>query len=257
MFYWIEQNKDWFLSGAGIFVVSSLIGLISSLLTLYLKIRIDKKKRKLLSVKTKLNEYQIKTTSDGEKLKVFYKERTYDNLCQYIVEIKNEGYVGINDQNILVTLPKDSEVVKLSVNCNSHAIEWEEKILGCTEKQEILYCFNRLERHDNILISYLLNTEHIEQIGIQPRGTDGVDYIFQENEPVADIKLLIIHISLFILAGTLPFIGSAVQAFVLLISSTIIIRVIREFQKNNNKENYININKLDMNESARIQILQK
>lgn len=257
MFYWIEQNKDWFLSGAGIFVVSSLIGLISSLLTLYLKIRIDKKKRKLLSVKTKLNEYQIKTTSDGEKLKVFYKERTYDNLCQYIVEIKNEGYVGINDQNILVTLPKDSEVVNLSVNCNSHAIEWEEKILGCTEKQEILYCFNRLERHDNILISYLLNTEHIEQIGIQPRGTDGVDYIFQENEPVSDIKLLIIHISLFILAGSLPFIGSAVQAFVLLISSTIIIRVIREFQKNNNKENYINIKKLDMNESARIQILQK
>ena len=257
MFYWIEQNKDWFLSGAGIFIISSIIGLISSLLTLYLKIRIDKKKRKLLSVKTKLNKYQIETTSNGEKLKVFYKERTYDNLCQYIVEIKNEGYIGINDQNILVTLPKDGEVVNLSVNCNSHAIKWEKKTLVCTEKQEVLYRFNRLERHDNILISYLLNTDRIDQISIQPRGTDGVDYIFQENEPVSDIKLLIIYISLFILAGSLPFIGSAVQAFVLLISSSTIIRVIREFQGNNDKENYININKIDMNESARIQILQK
>jgi hypothetical protein len=257
MFYWIEQNREWILSGVGVFVISSMIGFVSSLLTLYFKFRSDKKKRKFLSIKTKLNEYKIQNRSDSEKLKIFYQEKTYDNLCQYIVEIKNDGFVGIDGQDLLMALPRNCEVVRSIVNCSSQAIKWDEELLENIEKQEILYRFKRIERSDKIRISYLLNTDNVEQISIQPRGADGVCYTFQEDENIPSFEMLIIYMVLFVLFGAIPFIGNVAQAFILLISSSTIIDVLKDFQKKMKSDNMLTINTIDMDKSATIKIYQK
>ena len=120
MLDWIELNKDWFLSGAGIFIVSCLVAIFSSLLTLYLKFKSDRNKRKVISLHTKLNKYKIENSSRKDDLAVTYKGASYENLCQYLIIVQNTGAVAVEVQKLLIKFPDECKKIDFSIKCSSY-----------------------------------------------------------------------------------------------------------------------------------------
>lgn len=257
MFDWIQYNKDWFLSGAGIFIVSSLIAVASSLLTLYTKFRSDRKSIKILSVHTKLNKYKIEDSLQKGELAVSYKGKLYDNLCQYLVIVENTGQVAIEGQKLLLKFPPECVKIDFSIKRSSQIIQLEQETYPTEDVQEELHSFQRLEPSDKITISYMLNTTDSENIDIQPRGVDGVRYNLKGYEGISELQNLIVFFAIFLVLGIIPFIGELLQALVVLIASKTIIHVLNELYDKDRKKKSVEINSIKMTDTSVLSIRQE
>lgn len=85
---WIEHNKEWFLSGAGLFLVSSVVSFASVILTLWWKSRAERRRKKKLRVSVNLTRFSVPSLNfekniSQEHVKVSYKGTEYENLCIY------------------------------------------------------------------------------------------------------------------------------------------------------------------------------
>ena len=254
---WVELNKEWFLSGAGIFIITSIVAVFSSLLTLYIKYKNESKKRKIISLSTKINKYSIESSDNKSDLNVTYKGITYNNLCQYLIQIKNDGAVGIENQQLLISLPLECELIERNVKLSSQTISYDTEDFKGEDKTEYLYDFHRLEVNDFATISYLLDSEQIENANVQPRGIDGVRYNYKGYENIPEVRVLVFFIALFILVGTFPFIGGAFQALVVLFASPTIVNIVSELKRRDISQKSINIAEVSVDDDAQINIVQK
>ena len=91
MIEWLNQNKEWFFSGIGIFLIGSIISFASIILTLIFKSRQERKKRKKLSVSYSTSSFEIpisdNTNISSEHVKVSYHGKEYENLYLYNIKL--------------------------------------------------------------------------------------------------------------------------------------------------------------------------
>ena len=257
MLEWIELNKEWFLSGVGIFVVTTVIAVFSSLLTLYIKLRSDIKKRKIISIQTKINKYKIETTSKDDDLAVSYKGHIYNDLCQYLVSIENIGPVAVEAQKFIITLPRICQKIDFQITKTSNTINHNTEVFSMEDKYEELHSFSRIEPLDGVKFSYIIDSEMIDDIDIQPRGADGVKYNLKGYESTPELKHLIVYVALFLLIGAVPIMGGMLQTLVLLAASNTIINVVEEFRAQSRTPKALTIKDIRMDGDSIFTINQK
>jgi hypothetical protein len=248
MIEWLEQNKEWFLSGAGILIISSIISFASIILTLWWKSHLEKKKIKKLSILNNIRKFSIPTLDNAndissEHIKVSYKGNEYENLCMYNIELKNISHLAIENQKIHIVIPINSKIVEIFETKSLESIKIDKEEILNSEKKEIIYKIERLETNDTCTISYLLDIEDTSLINIEPRGVDNISYIYKDDINQFEIERTIIYIAMFIFVDTIPVLGSFIQAMIIIGSIPFIIDLIKKYKifKLTN-DNILNIN---------------
>lgn len=223
----IEQNKEWIFSGVGISVISSFFSAITFVFTWLIKNRIEKKKRKRLQIESITNKLEIPNIEkhqNNDLLNIAYKQKTYKNLCYYSVNLNNTGEKVIENQNLLFCFPDDTIIVENVHKTSNSLINIETN--ETQNKNEIHVIINRLETNDNVLFSFLINTNEPEKIKYIPRGVDSIDYIKDKTNNMNDISKLINIVVIFIFLDFVPYISTLLKAILILVSSPIWVRII-------------------------------
>ncbi|HCG8095794.1 hypothetical protein WOB65_22925 [Vibrio parahaemolyticus] len=257
---WILQNKDWLFSGAGIFVVTTVFSIISIIVTLVLKSRTDKKARKKLQILEDLVKFELPNADeqfDSKALSVSYKNESYKHLCHYSVSLKNTGSVAIEKQNLLLSIPEAGKIIERNAKACHSSIEIKEQPTSL--ENDKLYVIDRLEADEEISITLLVNVEDSHLIECTPRGVDGIDYV--KNKPTSsnDMEVLIFLLAVFIMVDMVPFVGSGLQALVVVVSSPRLIKIgLSLLNSQKNRDNVINISGgIRMAEDSNISIEQQ
>lgn len=257
MLEWLELNKQWVLSGAGVAIITSIVAIASSLITLVIKIRSERKGLKRMTFSTKLNLYQIENDERSDDLAVSYQGQPYANLCQYLITIKNSGQVAIEGQQLLLKFPEGSIILDFALNRSSNIINNERNILNESGVREELHTISRLEQPDTLTYSYIINTTAPNSIVCQPRGVDGAKYIFSGlEEEVPEFRKLILFLVIFLLIGNIPIVGGMLQILVIIAASQTIVRVYEEWRDRHLKEKSMSINKIKIEGDGRLSIVQ-
>lgn len=234
---WLEQNKDWFLSGAGIFIVSSIVSFASVLLTLWWKSRSEKKKLKRLKVSSGVSRLTISSPNESDAIsddhvKVSYKGNEFENLCVYTVQVNNIGIPAIEKQRLHILIPTEARIIEVVENKSLQSIKLDKKEMNDSEKKEIIYEFERLERNDMCSISYLLDMKDSLSISSEPRGVDEIEYSYKEDIDSYEINRLVLYVATFVFADMIPLIGGLLQALVVIAASPVIIEMFRKYAEN-------------------------
>lgn len=230
---WINTNKDWFFSGAGIFIINSIVGIISIIGTVVVKSYVEKKKNKKLNINFELKKISLPETDEinqlSQNLNVSYNNKEYKNLCYIIIDIKNTGLVAIENQSILINFPDETIFIeKYEKFCNSTI-----KIISETEDSyenniEIVKKINRLESNDNLRFTYLVDASDSERINVQPRGVDDINYsgnnLYKSEMDIYQKFLMIIVLYIFV--DSIPIIGRYLKVFVIIFNSYTITSII-------------------------------
>ena len=255
---WLNENKEWFFSGTGIFIVSSIFSIISIVFTIILKEWVEKKKKKKLNLKLNLEKIFLHNLDKDElfsnNLHVLYENQEYANLCYIEIFVKNIGTIAIREQGILLSLPKETILIdKHEVFSNStiKVINDTETIYG--DNKEIVKKIDRLEPEEYASFVYIVDTKEVEKINVKQRWESDTIYI-EDNKlkSSTDIygKLLLI-IAYFIFFDSLPFVGGYFKTLVLIINfSTLKEIIVMLLTKKEAVENNIMIkgnNNLDIN----------
>ena len=241
------QNKDWFLSGAGIFIVSSIVSFLSVLLTLWWQSRIERKKKKKLNIATKLTRFSVPSSDaannlSAEHLKISYKGIEYENLCIYSAIIKNTGLPAIEKQQVHFVFPLNVNMMEVFEEKSLASIDVVAKEICDASKKEIIHSVNRLEANDSCSISYLMDIGESEILRCEPRGVDGIEYNYGSDVEKSDIDKLFILVAVFVFSDIVPFLGSLIQGLAILASAPILIELTRKYSiRQKSKDNVLNI----------------
>ncbi len=261
---WLEQNKDWFLSGAGIFIVSSIVSFLSVVLTLWWKSRIERKKKKKLKVVSALSRFSIpssenNTTIPREHIKISYKGKEYENLCVYSAKAQNIGIPAIENQRLHVLLPENADVIEIIEDKSLASIHVNNEQIESTGSNESIYTFERLESNDYWQINFLLDMSPSSNISCKPRGVDNIDYSYKEELDVTEVNKLVIYISTFVFSDMIPFFGGLIRALVVIAAAPIVIELIKNYSLNQrSNDNILNISGgINVDESGELTINQR
>jgi|CEGF01.1.fsa_nt_gi hypothetical protein len=247
MMEWLQQNKEWFLSGAGIFVVSSVVSFSSVILTLWWKSRTERKKTKKLKIASGGTKFSIpssvgKNGISQENIKVSYKGKEYENLYVYTAQVTNIGVPAIEAQRLHLIIPNDADIVEVFENKSLESISVSKKEMKGGSKKEVIYSFERLEPNDVCTISYLLDIEDIGDVSCEPRGVDNIEYSRTEDIDESEIDRLVIYVSTFIFAGMIPMLGKLVQALIVMAAAPVVIEMYRAHTRaQRQKDNVLHI----------------
>lgn len=221
---WITENREWFFSGAGIFAASAIVSLASVFITLWLKSRSERKRRKKLRISQMLNRFTVPTSQKSanvspEHFKVSYKGKEYENLAVYYVSIMNVGIPAIERQKIHIVFPQNAQVIETINEKSLNSIIIEKTELKEKNKQEEVYIFDRLEPNDACGITYLLDVEDTSMISYEPRGVDDIEYVRMDEVGRTEIESLIFLFAMFFICGSIPVIGGLAQGVVIIAST--------------------------------------
>lgn len=208
-------------------------GLAGATLTLIVKIYAERRRRKIVSINITKQQFAlppIATQSHlpSEDLTVSYKNQHYKNLSLYTTKIENVGYGGVNNQKLIFVLPRRASLVDQFLTITPASLKYQEEDNTTEEKLEKVYSFDRVEKGDNIVISFLLDYDNLDQVQCLPRGIDDVEYIIgnqeYQNEVEQNLQKLIGFLALFVAVGSLPLIGGMFQSLVLITATPFIVR---------------------------------
>jgi hypothetical protein len=239
---WIILNKEWFLSGAGIFIVGGIFSFLTVLVTLWFKGRSERKKRKLLQLAEKLVKFELPRTEgeiDNGSLSVSYKGSEYKHLCHYTLSLENSGNSAIENQNLLFSFPMEALILEqIEVVSNSSINVSSEKISGTND---LLYTIDRLESRETLSLTMLINVEASEAINCKPRGVDNIDYAWGKTSSTSDVELLVFFLATFVVVDIVPFMNSALQGLVILASAPLLVRIAGTLFNKKSAGNIVNI----------------
>lgn len=226
---WLEQNKEWLLSGIGVTIILSSVTVVSSVIAYWINSRKSKKLEKKLNIEINLKQYQIQSKGKTVDLTVDYEGNTYRNLCEYSVTAYNNGLVAIEKQQILFVFPFDCSMIKRFEEKSSESIRMDCGVFNKTEVIEHLYEFDRLEPADQVTFIYLIDTDKADDFSCKGRGVDGVNYSYSQSEATSrsDFLDLWVYFSFFVFSGSIPLVGGFFQSAVVLIAGPTVLRLIK------------------------------
>lgn len=239
---WIFQNKEWFLSGVGIFIITAIFSFFSVLATLLFKNRSERKKRKHLQLAEKLVKFELPRAEgkiDNKSLSVSYKGKEYKHLCHYTLLLENSGDSAIENLSLLFSLPLDALILEQIEEVSHSPIKINSEKISDTN--DLLYSINRLESRETLLLTILINVEDSSAINCKPRGVDNIDYSWGKASSTSDIEYLVSFIAAFVVAGALPFLGSVMQGLVVLASAPLLVRMSKTLFNKKNTGNIVNV----------------
>ena len=254
---WLNINKDWVFSGVGIFIVASSAALLSSIVTWLLQRRAEGKKQMRVAVDSRLKKYSVENRIKNEQLLVSYGGTTYENLCEYHIQVRNIGKVAICSQSFLIRLPKQTKLIENEITASSITIECNSEQLSSGEEAELVHGIGRLEPGDHVNILCILDTPNSDRISYQPRGADGVVYQQSGGEPMPEITQAIHLTAMILLIGTVPLIGTYFQVFALVLLSSKITGIIESFRKSPTQDKAIYIQNSKFGEGAQVNVVQE
>lgn len=261
MWEWIEQNKEWLLSGVGVTIVLSVVSIVYSYITYKRNYNERKRLEKKLNIDISLKQYQIRARGKTSDLTVNYEGNSYKHLCEYSVSIFNNGLVAINQPKLLFAFPFDCLVIKTFDEKSSEFIHMDREVLKGIEKIEHLYEFDRLEPSDRVTIIYLVDTDKADELTCRPRGVDGVNCSYSQSglTSQSDFAELWNYVSLYILAGTIPFSGRMLQSAVVMKAGPAASRLLRSLAPTDRavKQSSVTIHDVSMQEGSNIDVRSK
>lgn len=213
-------------------------GLAGAIFTLLARIVTDKRRRKQLRLDINKQRFSLpKQSPEGglssKELVVSYKGEGYANLALYTIKLENSGYGGITGQKIVIIFPKKTEILEELKRPSVSTIKMQDEITISDDAITKTFSFERLEKHDQVMMSFLLNCEAIELIQCKPRGVDDVDYVIGDSESKSEVQQdfnrLLLYASAFVLFGAIDIFGSILKAFTLFIAIPTILRLANTF----------------------------
>jgi len=254
---WLELNKQWVFSGAGVAVLVGVVSVLSATVTFLVKTRSEKKKRKQLSLRHELKQYRVEAAGEHDPLTVSYKGKPYEHLCQFSVVVENTGSPGIDSQQLLFRFPVGVKVLDVYEHFSTQTISTEIDELQDDNRIEHLRTINRLEPGDVVSFTYMLDTDRTEEIVCEPRGVDDIDYAYTGTEEVPDTRKLITFAALFVLVGVIPILGTALRAGVIILATPTIMAVINRMNKQRNPAKTCVIRDVTVEDTGQIRVFQE
>ena len=256
MLEWIEENKEWIFSGAGIAAVSAVVAIVSAVLTYWFRLRLEKRRRKQATLQNSLKSYRIGDDSDDKNLEVSYQGKSYSNLCQYQTEFTNTGSIAIENQQLLFRFPRDTKIVEDSKKFSTNTIGSSADEVTGESELEIVHTLNRLEPGDSASFSFLLDTSQSNRIECLPRGVDEIDYSTTANAAASEAQKLVAYAALFVLMGAMPFFESVFQAGVILAAGPTLLSFSRTVASRRKGQNRLITTEISAVEGGTINIKQ-
>jgi hypothetical protein len=217
-------------------------GFAGAVLTLIVSARRAKKTRqktrRILSFDIKVSRFSLPQVTASQKLssknlRIAYKGTEYEHLLHYEVALKNIGFPGIDEQSIVLLLPPHTRVIEDTVSTRPLHVVVQKKVADVESGTEYRFAFERIEKGDSIVLSFLLDCPDPDAIKALPRGVDDAEYRFGETANQPDIEQscssILYLLVLFILGGGFPFVGGLVQSLVFFMMIPYILRLLSEF----------------------------
>jgi hypothetical protein len=253
MYEWIDKNKDWVFSGFGIFVITSVVSVVSVVATAWIRRRAEKRKRKRLETTTFFNPFVLPKNYKGisnADLKVSYKGASYDNLCLYCVDLRNDGLVAIERQTTVIGVPKYTEIIESFEKTSSSLLRYEKQESSTEDSIEIVFTFNRLEVGDMASLCFIFNfPSDIEKPTCSLRGVDNIDYMFRgaDYRPQldTDIEQALVLLAGIVLVDFIPGIGGLLQAAIIVLGVPIFTRIISKVVNRNATQSITNVTHIE------------
>jgi hypothetical protein len=210
-------------------------GLAGAILTLATKYWSERSRRRIINVDIRKQRFSLpdlisQDVYSPDELTVSYKDKKYDHLSIYTVLLKNIGYSGVNGLELVVSFPTRTLLVDSFLTTSPTSIFHQEEDRFSDQKPEKVFKFDRIERDDNITISFLLNCDELDKIQCLPRGIDDVEYFIGEKGYQTEIQQtaykLLIYLAVFISLGAVPIVWSVLQAFVVVLATPSLMKLI-------------------------------
>lgn len=260
---WIEQNKEWFLSGAGIFMVSSIVSFLSVVMTLWWKARTERKNKKKLKVVSGLSRFSVPASDNSAKIspehiKISYKGNEYDNLCIYSAKIQNTGVPAIEKQRLHLLLPSNANVIEVIEKKSLASIDVSNQQVDGDGSRELIFTFERLESNDSWEVNYLLDMKSSASISCKPRGVDNIDYSYKEELDTTEVNKLVMYLATFVFADMIPVFDGLIRALVVIAAAPTVIEIMKNYSQNKrSSDNVLNISGgIKVDESGELSINQ-
>jgi hypothetical protein len=157
-------------------------GLAGAIFTLMSRIWTDKRNQK--TIKFSMRKQKFSTPKNitnqfinPDELSISYKNKNYSHLALYSVRIENTGAGSIENQKVIFTFPRKTDILEKECTFNIPLVTCQIQDEISRETTIKNYSFSRIEKGDIININFLVDCELLDDIQFLPRGTDNVKYI--------------------------------------------------------------------------------
>jgi hypothetical protein len=171
-------------------------GLGGAILTYYLKVRSEKRQRKIVSITTTEVNLSSLISSEGSAFsshpfRFSLEGQEYDNLLIYDVTIKNIGYGGVEGLKLIVSFPETAEFLKCSYVSNPVFIEHRDSVNTIGGLKQFTYELGRIAKDDAPKFGFLFNTTEAGLVKFNARGPDGIEFLFNtQPDPAQELKIV-------------------------------------------------------------------
>jgi hypothetical protein len=184
-------------------------GLAGAIFTLMSRIWTDKRNQK--TIKFSMRKQKFSTPKNitnqfinPDELSISYKHKNYSYLALYSVRIENTGVGAIENQKVIFTFPRKTDILEAECTFNVPLATCQVHDEASKETTIKDYSFNRIEKGDIINIDFFVDCESLDDIQFLPRGADNVKYITglrdeNEGELEQSIKQVLLLLVLYIL----------------------------------------------------------
>lgn len=216
-------------------------GVAGSILTLLSKTISDNKQKKKLYIDIELTKFRLPIENlhnnlPDDILKVSYQGKEYDYLCLYRVSLKNTGRVGINNQNLVITIPVHSKIIKTFEKSSPLSIKPKKEYKNNKNSIDVIYSFDRLEPEDSYDIFTTLDSHKSEEINCIPRGVDNILYSYGKNINKSEIEQsvikLILALAIFVLVPDATVFTNIIQSIIVITCISPVLIILNSFKFN-------------------------
>lgn len=211
-------------------------GLAGAILTLLVKIKSDRKRRKILAINTEIRKFSLETDSEDDiatkqGLKVSYLGREYHHLLLYSIKINNAGFGLLSNQNIVLLFSPEANILQEKINFSPLNISYTTKDIKTSNGIEKHFEISTLRAEDNTVISILVDSSSQNPIQVFPRPSEDVEVLIndldRQDSFEGDVRRLLSFVALYVLASAFPVLSGALQACVIIWSIPTLMPVIK------------------------------
>lgn len=266
VYNWLDNNKEWFLSGAGILIITSVCSIISIIGTLVIKNRQERKSKKKIKMDISYKELSLPKIDSKLKeldvLDVSYKGTKYNNLCYVTIKLTNIGLIAVENHNILISFPLETCFIEERIIPSNSTIkivdqtkeELNDKI-ECTKK------INRLEPNDFVEYIYMIDSIEYREVNAQVRGVDNLEVEYTGKNMLGHnldiIEFIARALALFIVFDTIPIAGNYLKALTILFSYNKVKDIVIILYNRRKSSNALVINSMNIREGSVCKINNK
>ncbi len=140
---------------------------------------------------------------------------------RYKSVINNIGYGGVDSPKIIYLFPANTKIIEHEIVSSPIKIPYTEDTKTTDQGIEHSIKWERIEKTDNVVASFLLECQEPDSIKCNPRDLEGVEckigqFVLQD-ELESKIRIIAVLFSMFILFGMAPILREILQAVIVIL----------------------------------------